>query len=525
MYKSFILILAIIGLTACSKEAAPPDTPATVESQLREIQWFDGSVEQAFDKAKASNKPLFLYWGAEWCPPCNQLKYTIFKDPDFIAITDQFVSVYLDGDTERAQVYGDKYRTVGYPSLLIFNPDGDELTRIPGSMAASQYPEVFSLALEQVRPMKAVVALLNEAPANLQERDFKLLAHYSWWQDQASVLPEKSPQDLLWQAYTQCPETLAIEKSKLLLYSLHFTIEYADENVAIGEVFAESEKPQLREALREVLQHPELSLANVYPLRYEDGVLIQALSDANSQAREQLLEDWAQALSKLREDKRLSTMEVLGTWYAETSLERLQYQNLRPEFIRRVENAVQQARSSIANPYEHSAVINMMRNLLNHAEMQALSESIIREEIAKASSPYYFMLDLAQYDQSQERFDSALSWLRKAYEEAPVGATKLQWAYNYLAGLVEMKPEDAVQIEKQLNAIVAIIESDEGAFFNRSRTRLNRMQKLLLTWAEAHQGQTVLDQFKQQIELICQKATNKTNCQAYLDQFALVGEA
>ena len=57
----------------------------------------------AFKKAQNENKLVFIYWGAEWCPPCNSLKNAVFNRPKFSSLMQGFVSVYLDGDTDAAQ--------------------------------------------------------------------------------------------------------------------------------------------------------------------------------------------------------------------------------------------------------------------------------------------------------------------------------------------------------------------------------------------------------------------------------------
>ena len=54
-------------------------------------------------RPRRPNKPVFLYWGAEWCPPCAQIKSTIFNKREFQERTRLFVPVYLDGDTPSAQ--------------------------------------------------------------------------------------------------------------------------------------------------------------------------------------------------------------------------------------------------------------------------------------------------------------------------------------------------------------------------------------------------------------------------------------
>src|SRR5690606_1842044 len=59
-----------------------------------EIAWRDGDVDDALAEAKEAGKPVILYWGAVWCPPCNQMKAGLFKDPAFIAETENFIPVY-----------------------------------------------------------------------------------------------------------------------------------------------------------------------------------------------------------------------------------------------------------------------------------------------------------------------------------------------------------------------------------------------------------------------------------------------
>ena len=66
--------------------------PEPAEEDVKgDIEWFEGSVEEAFALAQAEDRPLFLYWGAVWCPPCIEIKNTVFKSPQFIAQTELFI--------------------------------------------------------------------------------------------------------------------------------------------------------------------------------------------------------------------------------------------------------------------------------------------------------------------------------------------------------------------------------------------------------------------------------------------------
>ena len=190
------LALAAV-LAACSKPvdvtppvatvAAPKPAAAATDRVESGIAWKqasnDADVDAAFAQARAESKPVFVYWGAKWCPPCNQVKATLFNRQDFIERSRAFVPVYVDGDSPGAQKLGSRFKVSGYPTMLLFNPQGTELTRLPGEVDAQRYTEVLTLGMNAQRPVKEVLALaLSGSKAadgqGLTPNHWRLLAFY-----------------------------------------------------------------------------------------------------------------------------------------------------------------------------------------------------------------------------------------------------------------------------------------------------------------------------------------------------------
>jgi thiol-disulfide isomerase/thioredoxin len=501
--KSFFAAVTAAALAlSCGHFAhAAPGLPSTNVAWLPAAA--DADIERAFAQARAEKKPVLLYWGASWCPPCNQLKATLFNRQDFAALSRSFVAVHVDGDRPGAQKLGRRFKVSGYPTLVLFSAEAIELTRLPGEADVEQVMGVLQQGLSGGRPAKAVLAdALAGKPISANE--WRLLAFYSWDTDDQQMLPKADVPGTLAQlaaASAAAQPGDGETTTRLWLKAL----SASDDGQGVKPDAA------LRERVRRVLADPLLSRAQMDGLTNGAADIVKALEADGSPGRPALVAALEAALKRLEADTTLSRGNRLDALIARIQLARLDVpkDTVRPKLpaplLKDVREHVQRADREITDGYERQAVITSAGYALGLAGLWPESDALLKANLAKSNSPYYLMSQLGSNARKLGHNAEALRWHSQAFEKSEGPATRLQWGYSYLAALVDLAPKDVARIEKLAAQLLAEAARDEGAFEGRSVRSLQRVSTKLVGWGGDGKQAAAMLRLQNQLAGVCAK--------------------
>jgi thiol-disulfide isomerase/thioredoxin len=489
MFRLFFTILAAATLVACSSEQEqstqqlPAVEAATSLDPAKGIDWFEGGVEDAFAEAKDSGKPIYLYWGAVWCPPCHAISATIFKSPEFLERSKLFVPVYLDGDTENAQAYGEKFGVRGYPTMIVFDSEGVELTRIPGGIDLQAYANILDLTLNQASSASDLVAGLTAGSESLAAADCTLLAYHSWGQD-TTILGDANVGETFRSMYEACPADMEVERSILYFGWLDDAITAANaEEDAVP--LSEEQKAEALLRVEALLADDDLISANIFTVLFSGVDYTKALTDADSDKRNEMIVSYDKAFDRIAADESVYKRERIYTLIGKIQFERIDEEEaaLSPELQDEIRNMVQWADETTPSVYERQAIINALANVLDEAGMDDDAKALLLAELEITKTPYYFMVSIADIEQRAGNTDVAIDWLKQAYDSTTGSATRGQWGYYYLNGLLEMTPENTQRIHDTTVGLVEELQNS-GGLYQRPKAQLGRLEGFLVKWSE-----------------------------------------
>jgi thioredoxin-related protein len=521
-----------LALGACARKEPPAQEKSPAPAAQADIarmgkhlpagiDWFGGNVEAAFAAAKAAPKPLFLYWGAEWCPPCAQIKSTIFNRREFQERSRLFVPVYLDGDTPSAQKQGERFGVVGYPTMILFRPDGTEITRLPGGVDIERYTKILDVAVADARPVKEILAAATQG-GEVKANDWQLLAYYSWPTDNGHILPAADRVPTFRTLSQRCPVEIQADCARLFFDYLGAAADATSDGKS---PLTGLDRAVARKRLIDLLGSPAVDRANIDNLLYGSRDIIGLLSNAGSPERAELTRAWGAALDRLGGDSTgapVSAADQLKVLRARVLLARLDQPEgpLPPALLDQIRAAVARVDAETTDPYERQAAINAAANLYWEAGLDADANRLLVAEIEKSQSPYYFMLDLADLAQKAGRKDEAVQWLARAYDGAKGPATRFQWGYSYLVGLLEMTPENAAAIEQTGLRVIGELDGSPDAFYQRTRMRLEQLSAKLLEWGKSGDRAKVIEGLRHRTGDICRGMpegdAGRRNCEQFL---------
>jgi thioredoxin-like negative regulator of GroEL len=501
-----LVVAMAMSIPLASLAAAPVAAKGGIAWQVAST---DAEVDKAFALARQTGRPVFLYWGAVWCPPCNQVKATLFNRPDFVERSRAFVPVYVDGDKPGAQKVASRFKVSGYPTMILFKPDGSEVTRLPGEVDPERYLLTLTTAMDAQVPVKELLqrGLAKQA---LTPEQWRLLAFYSWDTDQQQVVKTAELPKKLADLAAAVPADQPSVRNRL---GLKAVIARA------GEKSPDAATLDADRKLAERLLADPVASREVGDLLtgYADK-LVKHLAPEGA-ARVALATKWEAVIAKRLEAPELTKVDQIDGLDSRVSMwkvldgDKLSAAH-RDQALREVARIVAQT----TDRYERQAVVPSAGYVLAQAGMIDESDKLLKAELARAVAPYYHMLGLASNAKKRGDKAAALQWYEQAWKKSEGPATRIQWGVSYVSNVVDLSPTDTSRVAASAGGVIAGLEAKGETFFERNQRSLQRMAKKLAEWQGTDASRVkVVTQLKAQLAKTCGKLPAKdagrANCE------------
>ena len=510
-----MLLAALVG---CTQHSAGSAATAKQGAAPPEIQWFKGDVNAAFAEAAATGKPVFLYWGAVWCPPCHELKATVFSRPDFVEKLKLFVPVYIDGDAPGAQKWGDEFHVTGYPSVVVLRADRTEIARINGGMDLSLYAEVLDLVLGDVKPAAQLLAAVS-GDASLSRDDCRRLA-YNGWDFDGTPAQIKTTSQQLQLAARNCSAGAKVESARLIALAAAAAVDAEKEKLE-GDAPPSDFLVERIRAVQQLLEDHATSLAAADALQYLGTHFFEAVKRALPDHGAVLLASWSAVMEAAAVDARFAEADQIGAIGMNVRAMKILRDDIPAEVAdaarKRVEAALARGQTGYARAGVVNSVLFVLDTLGDNERVYAVSEA----EMKTSHYPFYYMLDLASIEEDRGNTAQAMTLFERAYQESQGAATRFQWGTEYVLAMIRMQPKEEARIRDAALAVLGELDGPDR-IHRRTVLRLKKLDTNLAKWNAGGAHKAAIAVLRAKRDALCKAipATDsaRKDCEGFLSK-------
>lgn len=124
------------------------------------LKFYNGNWDALLAEAKKQNKPFFVDFYTDWCGPCKMMSRKTFTDGQVGTYGNtHFISYKTNAEQGEGEVLAVRYRIEGYPTIVFFNANGNEIGRWIGYADGPEFLRV----LQKYQAMNAAVNAHGQA--------------------------------------------------------------------------------------------------------------------------------------------------------------------------------------------------------------------------------------------------------------------------------------------------------------------------------------------------------------------------
>jgi hypothetical protein len=444
------------------------------------VEWVYNDPALALERSAATGKPLLLYWTAGWCPPCQEMRVTVLRTPEFARESREWVLTELSGDAPDAQVWGERLCLSTYPTMLVLSPAGDEIARLPGGLTSTRFCEVMRATRNAKRSIAALAGAVTGGNAVLSDPELTVLAYHSWRQD-ARTLAASERTSFFQQLMALAQTAHKDEWARIV------TQRVIEESAAAEVKESTATHADLCRQFLGVLSGPAATYANLYYLNVDPGSAVAFLTRRGGVDRALLTAAWSVSIETMLVEETLSGTERLIAHAALVGLSKARTgsNEVSADFQQRCVHLVHELDRRTNDTRERQSVMNMAGHLLRFVGLPQEAYRVFERELQKSADPYYFMPYLADIARECDDIAGSMNWMQRARDEAPGAATRFALSGRYVSSLRTATPQDHERIANATLQALQELEGRRAVFYGVFRRTLNTLVNDLTSWAAA----------------------------------------